>query len=86
MQLPREVIVGRDTLKRIPEVLNRLKITGNALIIAGKTSYEIAGEKVRDLISQTGMSVDTFLVKKVNAKGKVTLSCHNKACGCKKNE
>jgi len=68
MQLPREVIVGRDTLKRIPEVLNRLKITGNALIIAGKTSYEIAGEKVRDLISQTGMSVDTFLVKKVTTK------------------
>ncbi len=68
MQLPREVIVGRGTLNRIPEVLNRLKITGKALIIAGKTSYEIAGEKVRDLLSQTGMSVDTFLVKKVTTK------------------
>ncbi|MBK5134178.1 NAD(P)-dependent glycerol-1-phosphate dehydrogenase, partial [Candidatus Bathyarchaeota archaeon] len=50
MQLPREVIVGRGTLKRIPELLKRLNITGTALIISGKISYEIAGERVRDLL------------------------------------
>jgi len=68
MQLPREVIVGRGTLKRIPELLNRLGITGTALIIAGKISYEIAGERVRDLLSKTGISVDTVLVNKVTTK------------------
>ena len=68
MQLPREVIVGRRVLKRIPEVFKRLNLSGNALIIAGKTSYEIAGEKVRNLLSQSGVSVDTFLVKKVTSK------------------
>jgi glycerol-1-phosphate dehydrogenase [NAD(P)+] len=68
MQLPREVIVGRGTIKRIPELLQRLKISGTALIIAGKKSNEIAGEKVRDLLSQSGMSVDTFLVKKVTTR------------------
>lgn len=68
MQLPREVIVGKETLERIPELLKRLNITGTALIISGKTSYEIAGERVKDLISQSGMSVDTFLVNKVTSR------------------
>ncbi|MCW3998410.1 MAG: NAD(P)-dependent glycerol-1-phosphate dehydrogenase [Candidatus Bathyarchaeota archaeon] len=68
MQLPREVIVGRGTIKRIPELLQRLKITGTALIIAGKKSNQIAGEKVRDLLLQSGMSVDTFLVNKVTTR------------------
>ena len=68
MQLPREVIVGRGILNRIPELLNRLNITGTALIIAGKISYEIAGERVRDLLSKTGISVDTVLVNKVTTK------------------
>ena len=68
MQLPREVIVGREVLNRIPELFKRLNITGTALIIAGKTSYEIAGVKVRNLLSQSGISVDTFLVKKVTSR------------------
>jgi glycerol-1-phosphate dehydrogenase [NAD(P)+] len=68
MQLPREVIVGRGALKRVPEVIQRLNITGTALIIAGKKSYEIAGKKVRDLLSQVGIAVDTFLVNKVTSR------------------
>ena len=68
MQLPREVIVGRGVLKRIPELFKRLNLTGTALILAGKTSYQIAGEKVRDLLAQSGIPVDTFLVKEVTSK------------------
>ncbi len=68
MQFPREVIVGKGTLKRIPELLKRLNITGTALIIAGKISYEIAGERVKELLSESGMSIDTFLVKKVTSR------------------
>ncbi|MGF3522798.1 MAG: iron-containing alcohol dehydrogenase, partial [Candidatus Bathyarchaeia archaeon] len=63
MQLPREVIVGKGTLERVPEVVKRLKLRGPALIIAGKKSCEVAGQTVRDLIAKTGMDVDTLLVE-----------------------
>src|SRR4030042_7060804 len=63
MQLPREVIVGKGTLKRVPEVTRRLNLSGSALIIAGAKSYEIAGKTVHALLEPTGMVVDTLLVE-----------------------
>ena len=63
MQLPREVIVGNGILNRIPEVVKRLNVKGPALIIAGKRSCEIAGNTVRDLLEQTGITVETLLVE-----------------------
>jgi glycerol-1-phosphate dehydrogenase [NAD(P)+] len=63
MQLPREVIVGKGTLSRVPEVVQRLGIKGPALIIAGRKSCEIAGNTVSDLLAQTGIKVDTLLVQ-----------------------
>jgi glycerol-1-phosphate dehydrogenase [NAD(P)+] len=69
MQLPREVIVGKGTLMRITEVARRLGLSGSALIIAGPKSCEIAGKKVRDLLLETGMNVETLLVETVTDKG-----------------
>ena len=63
MQLPREVIVGNGTISRIPEVVKRLNVKGPALIIAGQRSYEIAGNILRDLLVQAGITVDTLLVE-----------------------
>jgi glycerol-1-phosphate dehydrogenase [NAD(P)+] len=62
MQLPREVIVGKGTISRVPEVVKRLSLKGPALIVAGHISYEIAGSTVRDLLVQAGITVDTLLV------------------------
>jgi glycerol-1-phosphate dehydrogenase [NAD(P)+] len=62
MQLPREVIVGKRTLSRVPEVAKRLGLKGPALIVAGQKSCEIAGNTVRDLLEQAGMTVDILLV------------------------
>jgi glycerol-1-phosphate dehydrogenase [NAD(P)+] len=67
MQLPREVIVGKGTLKRVPEVARRLSLSGSALIIAGSKSHEIAGKKVHALLESTGMVVDTLLVGTASA-------------------
>ncbi len=66
MQLPREVIVGKGTLARVPEVTRRLNLSGSALIIAGEKSYEVAGKTVRALLESTGMAVDTLLVETVS--------------------
>src|SRR5512135_669926 len=68
MQLPREVIVGKRTLERIPEVLQRLGITGSALIVAGKKSYEIAGKQVRQLLEKNGVSVNVVRVSTATIK------------------
>ena len=62
MQLPREVIVGAGTLNRVAEVTQRLGFRGSALIVAGQKSYEIAGQKVRNQLQQTGTNVHTLLV------------------------
>ena len=68
MQLPREVIVGKETLTRVPEVTRRLNLSGSALIIAGAKSYEIAGKTVHALLEPTGMMVDTLLVETASAR------------------
>jgi glycerol-1-phosphate dehydrogenase [NAD(P)+] len=68
MQLPREVIVGKGTLTRVPEVTQRLNLSGSALIIAGEKSYEVAGKTVQALLETTGMAVDTLLVETASDK------------------
>jgi len=68
MQLPREVIVGNGALNRVPEVINRLGLKGPALIVAGQRSCEIAGNAVRNLLVQEGMTVDTLLVEAVSTQ------------------
>lgn len=79
MQLPREVIVGRGTLSRIKEVVQRLSLTGSALIVAGTTSCEIAGKQVREMLEQTGMIVDTLIVDAVTSKDVFTVEERIKA-------
>ncbi len=73
MQLPREVIVGKGTLERVPEVVKRLNLKGPALIIAGQKSCEIAGKTVRDLLAQTGIDVDTLLVDTATIRDVLTV-------------
>ncbi len=73
MQLPREVIVGKGTLYRIPEVVKRLGIQGPALIIAGQRSCEIAGNTVRDLLVQSDITVDTLLVQTATLRDVLTI-------------
>ena len=63
MQLPREVIVGNGIIERVAEVFGRLGFTESALVVAGSKTYEIAGKRVRKLLEEEGVRVDTFLVK-----------------------
>ena len=73
MQLPREVIVGNGILTRIAEVTQRLGLSGSALIIAGPKSCEVAGKQVRNLLQQTGINVETLLIKTVTNKDILTV-------------
>jgi glycerol-1-phosphate dehydrogenase [NAD(P)+] len=80
MQLPREVIVGNGTIRRVGEVAERLGFRESALIVAGSKSYEIAGRTVRELLEQKGMKVETFLVKTATIKDVETIEEKIRSC------
>jgi glycerol-1-phosphate dehydrogenase [NAD(P)+] len=63
MQLPREVIVGKDTLSSIPDVAKRLGLKGKALVMSDHQCYEIAGKAVSGFLEQSGLAVDFLYVK-----------------------
>jgi glycerol-1-phosphate dehydrogenase [NAD(P)+] len=68
MQLPREVIVGKGTLQRIPEVAKRLGLKGKALVMSDVKCYELAGRAVSEFILESGLSVDSLLVKTMTTR------------------
>jgi glycerol-1-phosphate dehydrogenase [NAD(P)+] len=68
MQLPREVIVGKGTLSRIPEVAKRLHLSGEALVLSDSQCFELAGERVSGLLEEAGLTVDFLSVKSMAAK------------------
>jgi glycerol-1-phosphate dehydrogenase [NAD(P)+] len=63
MQLPREVIVGKGTLKSIPDVAQRLGLKGKALVMSDRQCYEIAGKEVSGFLEKAGLAVDFLEVK-----------------------
>jgi glycerol-1-phosphate dehydrogenase [NAD(P)+] len=68
MQLPREVIVGKGVLERIPEVMQRLGLTSSALIVAGQKSREVAGNHVQQLLEAHDIKVDVVQVDTATIK------------------
>lgn len=68
MELPREVIVGNETIERVAEIYLRLGFTKSALIIAGSRTYDIAGKTVKELLEKEGIEVGTFLVESATVK------------------
>jgi len=68
MQLPREVIVGNGAVERIAEVTRRLGFNSSALVIAGSKTNDIAGKRVRELLEQAGMVVETMFVEAATIK------------------
>ena len=68
MQLPREVIVGKGTIRQAPEIAKRLGFAESAFIIAGTKTYDVAGRTLRDLLEDKRIEVNCFLVESATAK------------------
>ena len=62
MQLPREVVVGNETLPLLSEICQRLGFCDSALIVTGPDTKNIAGYRVNDLLNDNGMDVNCILV------------------------
>jgi glycerol-1-phosphate dehydrogenase [NAD(P)+] len=51
MQLPRDVVIGHDVISQLPAVCDDLKLGKSALMISGKSTMAIAGNRVREILS-----------------------------------
>ena len=62
MQLPREVVVGNETLLLLSEICKKLGFCESALVVTGPDTKDIAGRRVMDLLTDKGMAVDYIVV------------------------
>ncbi len=53
MKLPREVIIGKNVLERVPEVCGELRLGKKVLIVTGETTYRIAGGRLASLMNDS---------------------------------
>jgi len=73
MQLPREVIVGKSVLNRLPEVVKRLGVYGKALVLSDVQCNEIAGKTVSNLLEEAGLSSEFLLIKSMSVDDLITV-------------
>jgi glycerol-1-phosphate dehydrogenase [NAD(P)+] len=68
MQLPREVVVGNNTLDRIGEICKHLGFSDSAFVVMGHKTLDIAGKKVMDLLSDDGITVAHIVATSCNVE------------------
>ena len=65
MQLPRDVVIGHDVYGQIPAVCRDLKLGSSALLISGRGTMGVAGERVLAALSN-GHSVASFVAGEIS--------------------
>ena len=68
MQLPREVIVGNETLELVWDTCKKLGFSESALAVTGPRTRSIAGQKIIDLLDDARMNVDQIIVNSSTIK------------------
>jgi len=76
MHLPRIVAIGHNKIYDIVDVCNELKLCGNALIICGPNTLDVAGILVKDLLEDNNIqseikTVDEASIEEVNNVKKI---------------
>ncbi|HVN73500.1 MAG TPA: NAD(P)-dependent glycerol-1-phosphate dehydrogenase [Methanoregula sp.] len=65
MQLPRDVVIGHDVLSQVPSVCEDLKLGSSALLISGKGTMGLAGERVRQALGKD-CDVKVFIAEEIS--------------------
>jgi len=63
MLLPRDVIGGHGAIEKIGEVFFKITNSKKAIIVTGKTSAEIAGNRAREILESSGITVNMILTE-----------------------
>jgi glycerol-1-phosphate dehydrogenase [NAD(P)+] len=62
MQLPREVIVGRETVSLVGDICRRLGFSKSAFVVTGPETQRVAGRMVIDLLEDKKIDVNHLIV------------------------
>ncbi|WP_048110819.1 NAD(P)-dependent glycerol-1-phosphate dehydrogenase [Methanoregula formicica] len=65
MQLPRDVVIGHDVFQQLPSVCEDLKLGKKALLISGKNTMDLAGNRVREILSG-GWTIIPFFAEEIS--------------------
>jgi len=68
MQLPREVVIGNETLEFISDLCKRLGFCESAFVVTGPHTRNIAGQRVIDLLEEAGIDVNHIIVSSSTMK------------------
>jgi len=68
MQLPREVVVGNDTLDLVASICRKLGFSKSAFVVTGVKTYKIAGKRVIDSLEDSGVKTEHMLVSSSDMK------------------
>jgi glycerol-1-phosphate dehydrogenase [NAD(P)+] len=63
-QLPRDVVVGHDVLGQLPQVCDALSLGDSVLIVTGRRTMEVAGNRVEAMLSRK-YEIRTFLAEAI---------------------
>ena len=66
MQFPREVLIGKNVLNEIPEVLKKLKLNGKTFIVTGKNTADVAGKQIAESIENAGGLAEIYISEKAS--------------------
>jgi len=66
MQLPRDVVIGHDVFGQLPAVCEDLNLGSSALMISGKSTMALAGNRVYEILATT-CSVTPHIADEINA-------------------
>ncbi|MDO5845310.1 MAG: NAD(P)-dependent glycerol-1-phosphate dehydrogenase [Methanocorpusculum sp.] len=81
IQLPRDVVVGHDALKQLPQVVADLCLKGSLLVISGSTTMKTVGETAVALLKDAGMTVDALEVGEITYEEVTRVANHAIALG-----
>lgn len=69
INLPRNVVVGHDVLREVPDVLETRLGFESALVVTSPTTRRVAGDAVAEHVADDGLDVETVVVEKAGFGG-----------------
>lgn len=66
MELPRKVVIGHDALLQVVEVCDDLKLGQTVLIVVDENTKKIAGDAVKDLLTDGGYSAQDSIINEAD--------------------
>ncbi|MFX0122082.1 MAG: iron-containing alcohol dehydrogenase [Candidatus Hodarchaeota archaeon] len=61
--VPRSIIIGKSTIRRIPDVIQSLGLKQKIIVLTGPHTRHVIGEEVFDVVSNKGMDCEVIIIE-----------------------